>query len=160
MLRRVCAFFLCALFLPFSVLAASVPLTAEEAAAEARIESHGVVGEFTMAVCGTGHVNGSIFLDSRENYRDQRTLIIEIPDAVVQRAGLTPEQVQGRYLGRRIRVSGWARRVPINVYDNRGNVIRIYDQIQVHLSALDAVQLEGLQRDDSACHTEKAPMVS
>lgn len=113
-----------------------------------------------MAVCGTGHVNGSVFLDSRENYRDQRTLIIEIPDAVVQRAGLTPEQVQGRYLGRRIRVSGWARRVPINVYDNRGNVIRIYDQIQVHLSALDAVQLEGLQRDDSACHTEKAPMVS
>nr|WP_294916635.1 hypothetical protein [uncultured Neokomagataea sp.] len=160
MVLRAGAFFLSVFFLPSVVLAASASLTAEEAAVAARIEPHGVVGEFTMAVCRTGHVNGAVFLDSRKNYRDQKTLIIEIPDTVVQRTGLTPEQVQERYLGRRIRVSGWARRVPIGVHDAQGNVVSIYDQIQVHMSTLDDVQLDGLQRDASVCPDDKAPQVS
>ncbi|GBR52407.1 hypothetical protein AA106555_0907 [Neokomagataea thailandica NBRC 106555] len=129
-------------------------MTAEETAAAVALAPDGVVGNFKMTVCGVGHAEGSVFLDSRKNYRDPRTLIIRVPDQVVQDAGLTTEKMREKYYRRRLQVSGWARRIKISVYDSNGVEVRTYNQVQVAVKSLEAIDVNNLDPRVDACHEQ------
>jgi hypothetical protein len=111
------------------------PAQAVLAAAERPIS-----GTFVLEVRGTGRQDEWLYLNSEADYRDQRCLTIAIPkevaaDLQVKMAG-DPESI---LKGKKIRVSGTARRVTIWFYSNGMKSDKYYFQTQVRVS--DASQI-------------------
>ena len=91
-------------------------ITPEQAVFGAGAAAPGAMkGVFVLEVRGTGRQDGNIYLNSEADYRDQRNLTVAVrPPAIgplAARFGADPDV----YLkGRRITVSGFARRVRID----------------------------------------------
>lgn len=95
----------------------------------------GVRGRFVMKVRAVGRAGGRLFLNSEEDYRDQRNLAVAVPPgaarAAMKRLGL---QRDGDFVGRRIAVDGVAERVRIDFTSNRRPTEKYYYQTYVRVS--------------------------
>jgi hypothetical protein len=109
------------LLFPFaSILAQTTPrvLSPVEAvigAAEAATTSRRVLrGVFEMQVRAAGRQDSLLYLNSETDYRDQRSLTIAITPAV-ERALREKfgSNIEGQFVGKRIRVTGSAQRITI-----------------------------------------------
>lgn len=81
----------------------------------------GVMGVFKLHVRATGEQDGRLYLNSEEDYRDQRNVAIEIPPAAAKQLS---EQLGADPLvalkDKDLLVAGVAQRVTIYFYDNDG----------------------------------------
>jgi hypothetical protein len=101
----------------------------------------GVGGTFLLEVRGSGRQDGNIYLNSEQDYRDQRCLTIAVlPDAANELRKKYNEDVDSALKGRRIVVKGVARRVKIAFFADGHVTDKYYYQTQVNVS--DAGQIE------------------
>lgn len=100
-----------------------------------------VFGTFAMRVTATGRVRSRVYLNSQDDYRDQRNLTIAIQPhtatALARRNGAPPERF---YRGRDIEVRGAAQRVRIHIIDDNGRPTGLY-YYQTHVVVTDADQI-------------------
>ena len=130
---------------PSAALAAGVgeiaPAEAVMRAADAAIVKKGVRAVFAMPVRRAEKVGKLFFLNSEQDYRDQRNLSVEISkDAyrtLRQRFG---KDVGKAFVGRNVRVYGLARRVRIGFGIN-GSPTPLY-YYQTHVFVSDPAQIE------------------
>ncbi|RKF18211.1 hypothetical protein D6851_15485 [Altericroceibacterium spongiae] len=122
-------------------------LTPEQAVINAAaVAPDGVKGIFELTVRGTGRDGGYLYLNSQKDYRDQRSLNIEISPSVqrelADRFGIDPRV----YLaGKRIAVRGEAKRVLINFTYNGAPTGKYYYQTHIALSAPEDLTVAGEQ---------------
>lgn len=94
----------------------------------------GVRGRFVMKVRAVGRAGGRLYLNSEEDYRDQRNLAVAVPPgaarATMKRLGLRRD---GDFVGRRIAVDGVAERVRIDFMSNRRPTDKYYYQTRVRV---------------------------
>lgn len=119
---------------------AIVPGEAISRAADAA--PRGVRGRFVMKVRAVGRADGRLFLNSEEDYRDQRNLSIAVtPDAAratMTRLGMRRD---GDFVGRRIAVSGVAKRVRIDFTSDGWPTGKYYYQTHVRVDRPGQVSL-------------------
>ncbi|WP_137863533.1 MULTISPECIES: hypothetical protein [unclassified Sphingomonas] len=106
------------------------PAQAIEAVAGSRTGEVTGVFEFVVASGGAGGFN--VYLNSAANYRDPGNLTIELHSAAIgalkQKLGGYPED---RLVGKRVRVKGVARRVPIGSHFQTRIAVDSIDQIEI-----------------------------
>lgn len=95
----------------------------------------GVPGVFEMVVVATGESKGAVFLNSEEDYRDQRNLTVGISPRMRQfyteKFGEDPKSY---FKGKRLAVQGIARRVRIDFVDGDEQPTgKYYYQTHVHV---------------------------
>lgn len=99
-----------------------------------------VRGVFAMRVKATGRQDGNLYLNSEDDYRDQRNLTVAIrPAAIAQLADRFREQPDDFLVGKRIVVTGEARRVQIHLTHDGQATSKYY--FQTHVDVTDARQL-------------------
>ncbi len=118
----------------------ATPMTPAQAIAAATAASSGQVeGVFEFAVASTGASGFDAYLNSSEDYRDPANLSVELhtaaQNALLARLGARAEDV---LKGKRIRVKGIARRVPI---PRRGG--GNYYQTRIDVDAADQIEILG-----------------
>ncbi|MDI1321028.1 MAG: hypothetical protein PSW75_12675 [bacterium] len=129
--------------------AAEKALTPEDAIhLAAAAAPDGVDGIFELTVRATGRDNDVIYLNSENNYRDQRCLTIQIPTVVVteyvRKFGLAPDVA---LKGKHIRVNGEARRATIWITQYGLKTQNYY--YQTHVKLVDPRQIEVVPADDA-----------
>jgi len=103
----------------------------------------GISGRFDLRVRATGRANGQLYLNSEDDYRDQRNLTIVVPpDVEGHLAGRLSGDPAERLKGHRIRVAGVAQRVRI-VFTVGGRPSGKY-YYQTHVRLADDGQLKLL----------------
>ena len=116
-----------------------MPAQAVVAAAEQPIS-----GTFRLQVRGSGKRDRRLYLNSEEDYRDQRCLTISIPDQI---AAILAFKLGGDptilLKGKTIRVRGTAERVTVWFINNDGTRSDNY-YFQTHVGVSDATQIELL----------------
>ena len=114
------------------------PTEAVMAAAEAA--PGGVRGVFAMRVAATGWVESRVYLNSENDYRDQRNLTINIaPRAAATLARRHGARADRFFVGKHIEVRGTARRTRIDfVSRNRRTGLYYY---QTHVAVEDPDQI-------------------
>lgn len=101
----------------------------------------GIEGVFEMRVLATGRKNGSGFLNSETDYRDQRNLTIAIePGALARLEADAGASGIDTFKGRTIRVTGSARRTRIALVAS-GRVTDKY-YYQTHVRVSDPAQID------------------
>ena len=102
----------------------------------------GVFGRFRMKVVETGRQDGTIYLNSERDYRDQRNLSVDIP-AKVQKQLVTiyGTDADRALRGRTILVTGVAQRVKIAFYGDKGQLTSKY-YYQTHVVIVDPRQIQ------------------
>lgn len=102
-----------------------------------------VRGVFALSVRRTDFVGKVLFLNSEADYRDQRSLAIQVlPAAVIQLRARYGRDIEHQLSGKSIRVLGSARRVRIDfTIDGRPSGKYYY---QTHVPVGDAAQIELL----------------
>jgi hypothetical protein len=104
----------------------------------------GVRGTFRMKVSTTGRQDGNIYLNSEDDYRDQRNLTVAIlPSAQAQVAKIYGRGADAAFKGKTILVSGVAHRVTIWFSNGDGRRSDKY-YYQTHVDVLDASQLKTI----------------
>lgn len=121
----------------------SAAITPQQAVMLAAANAPGTVsGVFDMHVKATGKKNGLIYLNSEDDYRDQRNVSVAVtPDAARQLAekwGLALESIKGKH----ILVSGDAARTTIYFYSDGRRSDKYYYQTQIRVA--DAGQITML----------------
>ena len=116
------------------------PAAVEMAAA---VAPAGISGRFDVHVQATGKVNGVVFLNSENDYRDQRNLSVEIAPAVAEDLektyGAPPEHF---FQGKHITVTGEAARVTVWFIDGKGvQTDKYYYQTHVRVDAPNQIQI-------------------
>lgn len=111
----------------------------------------GVHAIFVMPVRAAGRDGGRIYLNSERDYRDQRNLSISIGPraaaALAARHGAAPDAF---FPGRRIRVTGAARRVRIDFRDSARRPTGLYYfQTHVDVESADQIALVGGRRSSA-----------
>lgn len=108
------------------------PVEAIQSAAAAAPRA--VVGVFVMRVSGAGRQDGNIYLNSEADYRDQRNLTVAFHPAAAEsfiaQYGTAPDTF---LVGKRIAVSGGARRVRINFSIDGRPTEKYYYQTHVNV---------------------------
>lgn len=115
------------------------PLQAIEQAAS---NPAGVSGVFEFTVRNVGWDRGYAYLNSEEDYRDQRCLTVAITTAGVaafRAKGVDPTIL---FKGHDIRVTGTARRTTVYFYSNGRKTDKYYYQTQVLVDSPDQVTLK------------------
>jgi len=103
----------------------------------------GVVGTFALQVQATGTDNGFTYLNSQNDYRDQRNLSVALtPEAAVDLARRLDGDLSDLLPGKRILVSGEARRVTIYFTAGGQRTEKYY--YQTHVTVSDASQIKVL----------------
>lgn len=114
------------------------PAEAIQSAATAAPQA--VRGRFAMRVRAVGRRDGNIYLNSEQDYRDQRNLTVTIrPSAINALAERFGEQADRFLIGKRIVVDGEARRVQIDFTHNGQPTGKYY--YQTHVDVREASQL-------------------
>jgi hypothetical protein len=123
-----------ALLLAQPALAQTAAMGPAEAVAAAQAKSEGVEGVFEFQVASTGAGGFNVYLNSAANYRDAGNLTVLLnPSASTplrQQLGGYPEDV---LKGKRIRVKGTARRVPV------GDAF----QVRIEVDAVSQIEILG-----------------
>ncbi len=118
----------------------STPMQAVQHAAERAPE--GFAGIFEFKVRATGADAGLIFLNSEQDYRDQRTLTVAVSPAAAAslevRLGKPPREA---LIGQTVRVSGIAHRATIWLTANGRRTDKYYYQTHVDVSSADQIEL-------------------
>jgi hypothetical protein len=113
----------------------------EKAAAAA---PQGVSGTFAMSVRGSGEAQGNIFLNSESDYHDRSNLTVVISPfvraALTKKYGAPPESY---FLGKRILVTGEAKRTTIWLYAHGLQTSDYYYQTHIVLTDASQVQITG-----------------
>lgn len=116
--------------------------TPEKAIAAAAADPTGVVGQFEMTVQRVGRQNNMVYLDSADNYRDPKTLIISIHESTVndllQGTSQTAEQY---FMHRHVQASGLAKRVLIGRLKADGTIGSTYYQTQVFIGGVEDIKI-------------------
>lgn len=113
---------------------------AEAIVSAATAAPQAVRGRFAMRVQAVGRRDGNIYLNSEEDYRDQRNLTVTIrPSAINALAERFGEQADRFLIGKRIVVDGEARRVQIDFTHNGQPTGNYY--FQTHIDVRNADQL-------------------
>ncbi|MBX7500594.1 hypothetical protein K3181_03980 [Qipengyuania sp. YG27] len=108
------------------------PREAVEKAADAA--PSGIIANYQMTVVATGQENGRIFLNSEEDYRDQRCLTIELsPKVQAELRKVLGDDLIAALKGKTIRVHGVAERVKIYFYFTGGRTDKYYYQTHIRL---------------------------
>ncbi|WP_224777871.1 hypothetical protein [Gluconobacter thailandicus] len=95
--------------------------TPETAISAVHADPSGVVGRFRMTVKRVGWKDGAMYLDSAQDYRDPKTLIVAVDGATANDLlHNKPQTAEQYFMNRTIIVSGLARRVPIIWLDDDG----------------------------------------
>lgn len=101
----------------------------------------GVDGTFDMLIRGSGHQDGYTYLNSEDDYRDQRNLTVAIPPGVASALkALYGEAPETYFKGKHIQVSGQAMRVKILFFCSCGESDKYY--YQTHVALTDPNQLQ------------------
>jgi hypothetical protein len=117
-------------------------ISPQQAIQTAAANLDGVNGVFEMQVKNIGSVNGSVFLNSESDYRDQRCLTISIsPNAVVQLRTELKVDPQTYFGNRTIRIKGTAKRVRIAFIANGRITDKYYYQTQIRVDNPDQITL-------------------
>ena len=118
-------------------LAPASLISAPEAVSLVASEQNGAIrGTFVMTVASVGQANDTVFLDSEPDYRNPHNLAIAIPIRLAEKyAAIHGGTVQDLLKGRRIFVTGVARRVRIFYFEDGKPTGRYY--YQTHLSIQD-----------------------
>lgn len=99
-----------------------------------------VRGRFAMRVRAVGRRDGNIYLNSEDDYRDQRNLTVTIrPSAINPLAERFGDQADRFLIGKLIVVDGEARRVHIDFTENGRPTGKYY--YQTHVDVRNADQL-------------------
>lgn len=102
----------------------------------------GVTGMFVMTVKATGRADEMMYLNSEEDYRDPRNLSIEVtPDAAAQLERGFGAQPSGALKGKRILVSGTARRTRIDFFVGNRPTGKYYYQTHVRVEQASQIQI-------------------
>lgn len=116
------------------------PRRAIEMAADAAPAT--VPGRFVLTVRATGRIDDNIFLNSENDYRDQRNLTIVIPPlvsaAIQKKVGALPDAY---FSGKTIAVTGEAARVKIVFTSNGMPTEKYYYQTHVVLTDADHIEV-------------------
>lgn len=103
---------------------------------------NGVNGVFEFTVRGSGKDRRFVYLNSERDYRDQRCLTVTMTRGnaakLAVRVGGSPQKA---LVGRRIRVTGTARRTRINIYSDRSRTGLYYYQTHVFVTDPDQIEL-------------------
>ncbi|WP_044560994.1 hypothetical protein [Azospirillum sp. B4] len=117
----------------------ATPLDAVQRAAAAAPD--GVSNTYALDVQATGREHGRIYLNSEKDYRDQRNVTVEILPAAVPAFRQAYGQDADTYLqGRRILVSGEAKRVTVWFFANGKQTEKYY--YQTHIVVADPSQIQ------------------
>ena len=101
----------------------------------------GVSGLFYVYVRTAAEDGGRIYLNTEDDYRDQRNLSVALSnDVAVELAEQYGRSAQTALLGKRLLVRGTARRVRIDVVDDAGNSSGKY-YYQTHIAVNDKAQI-------------------
>ncbi|WP_155006420.1 hypothetical protein [Sphingomonas hengshuiensis] len=115
---------------PAAMAQTAAPMTPAQAVAAA--ESGEVTGVFEFVVGSTGASGFNAYLNSAANYKDAGNLTIELHAAAInalkERLGAFPQDV---LTGKRVRVKGVARRVPVGRYFQTRIAVDTADQIEI-----------------------------
>lgn len=117
-------------------------LTPLQAIEQAAASPAGVTGVFVLNVRNTGWDRGFAYLNSEEDYRDQRCLTIAISPAGVaafRTKGIDPAIL---FKGHEIRVTGTARRTTVYFTSNGRRTDKYYYQTQVPVDSPDQITLK------------------
>lgn len=137
--------------------ASSIPLYAYEASQQTPIRlspaqavmnaaemPEGVAGVFEMVVRATGRRDGFLYLNSENDYRDQRNLTIDISPAVEKEL---EERIGGpledKLLRKTIAVRGTAKKTRIDFLADGRPTGKYYFQTHVRIQTARALTLEG-----------------
>jgi len=116
------------------------PRQAIEKAADAA--PAGISGTFDMQVLATGDKDGEIYLNSENDYRDQRNLTVVIrPDVAAAFAAKYGESAETFFKGKHILVTGEAKRVTIWFLCDDKRTDKYYYQTHVVLTDAGQVQI-------------------
>ncbi len=116
------------------------PSEAIQSAAAAAPRS--VQGQFALRVTGVGRQDGNIYLNSETDYRDQRNLTIAIlPSAIEPLAQRYGSDADVFLIGKRIVVTGAARRTQIDFTDNGRPTGKYYYQTHVRVGDADQISV-------------------
>jgi len=100
----------------------------------------GVPGRFALRVRASGRQSGMVYLNSEDDYRDQRNLTVAIaPPAQRMFAELNGPAFEKTFEGKDILVTGVARRVRIDFIANGRRTGKYY--YQTHVAVTDADQI-------------------
>lgn len=135
--------FLISCFAGCATLPSANYLTPAQAIATAAERLDGLTGTFKMTVRAIGRKDGSMYLNSESDYRDQRCLTLELPPKaswnLEQRLGGDPAVM---LKGKEILVTGTARRVTTWFYSHGVRTDKYY--FQTHIRVTDVSKIEVL----------------
>ena len=119
------------------------PMSPEEAVmAAAEAAPGGVPGVFAMRVTATGWVDRRVYLNSENDYRDQRNLTINIsPGAAAALARRHGARADRFFAGKAIEVRGTARRTRIDFISRNRPTGLYYYQTQVAVTDPDQIEV-------------------
>ena len=141
---RVCglALFAAAMTIGAGADAAFPQLTPEQAIFQAADAAPAPVpGTFLMTVKAVGRMNGTVYLDSELDYRDQRNLAIAIcPDAIAPLVAKFGGDLDKVMLGKNVAVAGAAIRFKVSLFSNDGMPLDTY-YYQTHVDVCSADQI-------------------
>ncbi|MED5524521.1 hypothetical protein [Gallaecimonas pentaromativorans] len=110
----------------------------------AEVAPKGFPGRFELTVKAVGMVHGYLYLNSELDYRDQRSISIEIPPKVAKQlldnGKLSPEPL---FIGKTLLVDGFASRVRININPDKPGAKKLY-YYQTHVLVKDRRQIQVL----------------
>lgn len=116
------------------------PMEAIQSAAAAAPRA--VRGRFAMRVEAVGRRDGNIYLNSEDDYRDQRSLTVTIrPSAIGPLADRFGDEADRYLIGKRIVVDGEARRVHIDFTSDGRPTGKFYYQTHVDVVNADQVSI-------------------
>ena len=117
-------------------------ITPTQAILAAAGRPEGFDGTFEMIVKRVGRQDGTLFLDSETDYRDQRCLVVDLPHILAvqfeNQIGGSPETLLE---GREIRVTGTARRITIWFYSNGARTDKYYYQTHVFINDVSQITI-------------------
>jgi len=118
------------------------PEAIQRAAAAAPKPIHGL---FYIYVRTTGRERGQIYLNSENDYRDQRNITVVIrPEAVQPLEASLGKSVDAAFTGKSLLVRGAAYRVKVNFYSNGKPTDKYYYQTHVIVSRADQITAHGI----------------
>ncbi|KFZ38018.1 hypothetical protein HR45_05765 [Shewanella mangrovi] len=120
--------------------------TMDVIAAAAAAAPQGVPGNYTFFVKAIGHSHPFFYLNTEEDYRDQRDITIVLPEPLLIQMGFknTPA-VEQYFLHKRIKVSGVAKREKI-VFSHDGKPSsKYYYQTHILIEQPEQLSVEDIQ---------------